>query len=192
MNKKWLSLGCAAALCLGLAACGAPVPGGNGDADASAPVSRADAASSEDGAATSEATLTVTGKKTGTTTARSTAVLMLAIPMPRERTTRYSVPQPVNRMTSGFANGYGAFALRLIQQTQQTGQNGFVSPASVYLALAMTANGAAGNTQEQMLSLLGAKDAAALNKGSRDLQSLLAGGYQLANGIWLNQAFTSE
>ena len=42
MNKKWLSLGCAAALCLGLAACGAPVPGGNGDADASAPVSRAD------------------------------------------------------------------------------------------------------------------------------------------------------
>lgn len=182
MNKKWLSLGCAAALCLGLAACGAPVPGGNGDADASAPVSRADAASSEDGAATSEATLTVTGKKTGTTTARSTA----------ERTTRYSAPQPVNRMTSGFANGYGAFALRLIQQTQRTGQNGFVSPASVYLALAMTANGAAGNTQEQMLSLLGAKDAAALNKGSRDLQSLLAGGYQLANGIWLNQAFTSE
>lgn len=67
-----------------------------------------------------------------------------------------------------------------------------MSPASVYLALAMTANGAAGNTQEQMLSLLGAKDAAALNKGSRDLQSLLAGGYQLANGIWLNQAFTSE
>jgi len=43
-----------------------------------------------------------------------------------------------------------------------------------------------------LLSLLGAKDAAALNKGSRDLQSLLAGGYQLANGIWLNQAFTSE
>lgn len=126
----------------------------------------ADAASSEDGAATSEAPLTVTGKKTGTTTARSTA----------ERMTRYSAPQPVNRMTSGFANGYGAFALRLIQQTQRTGQNGFVSPASVYLALAITANGAAGNTQEQMLSLLGAKDAAALNKGSRDLQSLLAGG----------------
>lgn len=184
MNKKWLSLGCAAALCLMLAACGAPAPGGNGSSDASAPESRVvDAASSkESAAASSEAALTVTGKKTGTTTARSKA----------DRTTQYSAPQPVNRLAGGFADGYGAFALRLIQQTQRTGQNGFVSPASVYLALAMTANGAAGNTQEQMLSLLGAKDAAALNKGSRDLQSLLAGGYQLANGIWLNQAFTSE
>lgn len=127
-----------------------------------------------------------TEKKTETTTARSNAVRCTTA-----RPTFCSMPRLVNRLPDSFADGYGAFALRLIQQTQRPGENGFVSPASVYLALAMTANGAAGNTQKQMLEVLGVKDAAALNTGSRDLQSLLTGGYRLANGIWLNQTHTS-
>lgn len=39
-----------------------------------------------------------------------------------------------------------------------SGQNVLFSPASLYYALAMTAEGAAGKTQEQLLQLLGAED----------------------------------
>ena len=42
------------------------------------------------------------------------------------------------------------------------GENALYSPASLYLALAMTADTAAGETQAQMRALLGAKDADSL------------------------------
>ncbi len=47
------------------------------------------------------------------------------------------------------------FALRLFKATNENGENTLISPLSVLCALAMTANGAEGETREQMESVLG-------------------------------------
>lgn len=63
--------------------------------------------------------------------------------------------------------------------------------ASVYLALAMTAQGSAGETREEMLDVLGASSLESLGEGCYALQSRLNGGgntsYSLANGIWVDE-----
>lgn len=47
------------------------------------------------------------------------------------------------------------FAIRLFKQTNENGENTLISPLSVLCALAMTANGADGETREQMEAVLG-------------------------------------
>ena len=47
------------------------------------------------------------------------------------------------------------FAIRLFKQTNEDGKNTLISPLSVLCALAMTANGADGETREQMEAVLG-------------------------------------
>ena len=47
------------------------------------------------------------------------------------------------------------FAVRLFQACEKSGENTLVSPLSVLCALAMTANGAEGETLEQMEAVLG-------------------------------------
>lgn len=47
------------------------------------------------------------------------------------------------------------FAIRLFKQTNENGKNTLISPLSVLCALAMTANGAEGETREQMEEVLG-------------------------------------
>ena len=47
------------------------------------------------------------------------------------------------------------FALRLFRETMKEGENTLISPLSVVYALAMTANGAKGETREQMEAVLG-------------------------------------
>ena len=90
-----------------------------------------------------------------------------------------------------FAEGYQSFALRLLQTARKEGENAFLSPASVYLALAMTAQGSAGETREDMLDVLGASSLESLGEGCYALQSRLTGGgntsYSLANGIWVDE-----
>lgn len=90
-----------------------------------------------------------------------------------------------------FAEGYGAFALRLLQTARTEGENAFLSPASVYLALSMTAQGSAGDTRKEMLDVLGASSLESLGEGCYALQSHLTGGgntsYSLANGIWVDE-----
>lgn len=90
-----------------------------------------------------------------------------------------------------FAEGYQSFALRLLQTARKEGENAFLSPASVYLALAMTAQGSAGETREEMLDVLGASSLESLGEGCYALQSRLNGGgntsYSLANGIWVDE-----
>lgn len=79
------------------------------------------------------------------------------------------------------------FGIRLIQQTMKTAEkdeNILISPLSVLLALYMTANGADGQTQEQMMQVLGE----GLNDYLKVYQESLPQGvnYKLniANGIW--------
>ncbi|MGI5894763.1 MAG: serpin family protein [Candidatus Merdivicinus sp.] len=71
------------------------------------------------------------------------------------------------------------------------GQNYLYSPASLYLALAMTADTASGETQQQMLSLLGAEDADSLREDASNWYQYLCSGeegtVEIAGSLWLNE-----
>ena len=73
------------------------------------------------------------------------------------------------------------FALNLFREAASAGENTLISPLSVMTALAMTANGAEGDTLAQMETVLGG--------GVEDLNKWLDGAsgenLKLANGIWL-------
>ena len=77
--------------------------------------------------------------------------------------------------------------------------NIMISPASVYLALAMTLNGADGETKTQMLKTLADQGVTLdmINKASRDWLGLLAKTGSkttlgIANSIWFDQAFIPD
>lgn len=54
-----------------------------------------------------------------------------------------------------FRKGYADFAFGLFSKTAASNDNTMISPLSVYIALAMTANGADGETLEEMEKVLG-------------------------------------
>ncbi len=71
-------------------------------------------------------------------------------------------------------------------------KNKNLSPVSAYIALAMAAEGARGQTQRELLSLLGAKDGADLRKTAEELLKSLdiqgeTGELALADSIWLQE-----
>jgi len=83
------------------------------------------------------------------------------------------------------------FAVRLFQESEESGKNTLISPLSVLCALSMTANGAEGKTLEQMESVLGLT-ADELNRylysymhklSQDDAKSLM-----LANSVWFNSS----
>lgn len=79
------------------------------------------------------------------------------------------------------------FGLRLFQNSQKTGENSLLSPLSVLCALAMTANGAKGETLAQMEQVFG-MELDALNPWLRTYLEKLPQGkdykLSLANSIW--------
>ena len=89
------------------------------------------------------------------------------------------------------------FAVRLFQRTNETGKNTLISPISVMYALAMTANGADGETRAQMESVLGL-DVDSLNQYLAAYSAHFSGGIKsrlaLANSIWATEkdGFTVE
>ena len=82
------------------------------------------------------------------------------------------------------------FAVRLFRASEKSGENTLVSPLSVLCALAMTANGAEGETLEQMEAVLG-MTAEELNRYlSSYVESLTQGEkfkLRLANSIWFTE-----
>jgi serine protease inhibitor len=90
------------------------------------------------------------------------------------------------------------FGLHLLRDLidRKPAQNVFISPISVFLALHMTENGAAGTTRAAMLKTLGlpALDAEKLNASSAALESLLKGSdpaaLTIANALWADRHFT--
>ena len=86
-------------------------------------------------------------------------------------------------------NYFGMNLLRAVAHDKQ-GQNVFLSPLSVFLALAMTEGGSAGSTRAAMRKTLGLpeREAAVLNESMDALQRVLSmpGGAQLlsANALW--------
>ncbi len=89
-----------------------------------------------------------------------------------------------------FANGYMDFALSLLGNTGAGKGNVLLSPLSIEMALAMATNGAAGNTQQQLLRLLGGDmTMEQLNGYLKGYIDALSGNQNdtlhLANSIWL-------
>jgi serine protease inhibitor len=90
-----------------------------------------------------------------------------------------------------------SFGLRLLREIvdRKRRQNVFVSPLSVFLALHMTENGAAGATRAAMRNTLGLPDldAATLNASTAalqaDLQSRGPGVLTVANALWASHRF---
>lgn len=78
------------------------------------------------------------------------------------------------------------FALALLRQQQPGKQNTLISPLSILAALGMTANGADGETLEQMEEVFGLT----ANRLCAIMPGLLAGNdaLHLANGIWYRDA----
>ena len=86
--------------------------------------------------------------------------------------------------------GVTGFAVRLFRASEKSGENTLVSPLSVLCALAMTANGAEGETLEQMEAVLG-MTAEELNRYLYSYVKDLAQGEKyklsLANSIWFTE-----
>ena len=83
------------------------------------------------------------------------------------------------------------FGIRLFRESFEEGANTLVSPMSVLTALAMTANGAQGETLTQMEGVLG-QSTGALNSWYKYGTNYDDGQLHLANGIWFkeNASFT--
>lgn len=84
---------------------------------------------------------------------------------------------------------YTDFAVRLFKESEESDKNILISPFSVFCALAMTANGAKGETLEQMESVLG-MTAEEMNQYiysyMKNLPQEEKCKLSLANSIWLN------
>ena len=92
-------------------------------------------------------------------------------------------PEELTPGTSGLPG----FAVRLLQHSAAEGKNTLVSPLSVMYALAMTANGAKGETLRQMEAVLG-MPVSQLNAYLYSYAKALEGAegkLKLANSIWL-------
>ena len=88
-------------------------------------------------------------------------------------------------------NGFAFSLFREVNRQEEAGQNVFVSPLSVAMALGMTYNGAAGTTRAAMAEALALQGMSIgdVNQAYRDLIDLLRGldggvEFTLANSIW--------
>lgn len=191
--KRIGALLCAASLLLGLTACGAPAPVREPSSEKETTSSALASAERTEKTTQTNSQTTATTVPLDNSTAETTGRTVGDKLEKRGSLTRLV---PVDTMTREGKAGYSSFALRLMQKTSKEGENTLLSPASVYLALAMTANGADGNTRRQMLEVLGAADLDALNKDCRDLQSVLVGNpngyFRLANSLWIDKAAASS
>lgn len=90
----------------------------------------------------------------------------------------------------------GNLGANLLRAVRRPGGNTLLSPLSVTLALSMTANGAAGDTQAEFETLLGA-DVDALNENAASLLTdylALEGSTQsaIANSLWVDEMLTAN
>ncbi len=96
-----------------------------------------------------------------------------------------------NALDGSFADGLSAFSYRSASAVlgDEPQANGNFSPVSLYLALAMTQMGAAGETRDEIAAALSSSDAAATAEQCGNLMRLLATDHlsdvRLANSVWM-------
>ncbi|WP_195269752.1 serpin family protein [Eubacterium sp. 1001713B170207_170306_E7] len=107
-------------------------------------------------------------------------------------------PAPVPDILINSGSGYSHFAAELYAKTAEAEEdNLLISPASAYLALAMTANGSDAATQAAFEQVLG-MPVEQLNTACAQLipklrmQSEDGGRVDIANAIWLDESFSAK
>jgi serine protease inhibitor len=110
-----------------------------------------------------------------------------------------SNPAPVNKVDSRLVAANINFGFKLYRAVlkESTGQNVFVSPSSVAIALAMAYNGAAGDTKQAMARVLAIQGMKLdeVNRAFADLKSVLTKPdsnvrLQIANSLWARRGVT--
>ena len=108
-------------------------------------------------------------------------------------------PQSPDEPDAAFINSVSQFSWKLFQESMKNPGNVLISPASVYIALAMTLNGADQDTRTAMLDALSAEGLSvdALNRACRDWTTLLENTNQttrlsIANSIWMREGFPAD
>ncbi len=99
-----------------------------------------------------------------------------------------------------FTGAVDSFSWTLLLESAKNPGNVLISPASVYLALAMTLNGADSTTRAAMLDALfvpSSLDIKTLNAGCRDWMTLMVKSNQkidmsIANSIWYRTGFSAD
>lgn len=94
------------------------------------------------------------------------------------------------------ASGGNDFAFNLFRKTSTPGENGFISPLSVSMALGMVMNGASESTRQSILNTIDYGDLSAeeVNQGYKDLTALLLSmdkkvNLGIANSVWYNEKY---
>ena len=113
-------------------------------------------------------------------------------PAAEEKTNEEALPQSGPAAQIPDVQGYEDFMAVLSAAVLDGHSNKNLSPVSVYLALAMAVEGARGNTQAELLALLGAKSAEDMRKSAEEmLKDLSISGESseliLADSIWLGK-----
>jgi serine protease inhibitor len=100
---------------------------------------------------------------------------------------------------SQAVNAVNRFSMALLRESVRNEGNILISPASVFLALAMTLNGADNETRDAMLQVLAEKDipVEAVNQASqawiaRLTQTGKKTSLEVANSIWFDQGFVPD
>ncbi len=97
----------------------------------------------------------------------------------------YSAESTVSKAADEeFIFGQTEFALELLRNTTDGTENALISPYSVMQALAMTANGAEGNTKAEMEKVLGGFDIDTLNEYLSAQRINQGNGLFTANSVW--------
>jgi serine protease inhibitor len=142
-------------------------------------------------------TLKRTAKRTLSTMALLSAIAAMPASAAAQAAQPHSAPAPAWDI-SVSANDFGLRLLRTL--TDGTGGNVIISPLSVSLALAMTYNGAAGDTKAAMAKTIGAtafSDDDFYNQANRNLLDILKRGagaveMEIANALWAQSGFPIE
>ena len=91
---------------------------------------------------------------------------------------------------SDFERSNADFSIDLFKKSLKSGENAMISPTSVYLALAMVANGADKNTLKEFETLLGKYNLSLsdINKYDysfqKQLKDIKSGKFSIANSVW--------
>lgn len=99
-----------------------------------------------------------------------------------------AIPASAKATDEDFYAGYSQYALNMFKKGITADENSLVSPLSIIMALAMTANGAEGETLAQMEKVLGGFKIEDLNKYLYNYTNSVGnttGKFSIANSIWV-------
>ncbi|MBN2497838.1 MAG: serpin family protein [Deltaproteobacteria bacterium] len=102
----------------------------------------------------------------------------------------------ITELEQGLVESSNAFGFELFEQVDEPGENTFISPLSVSIALGMVLNGAGGETFEAVRATLNLDEQslAECNTGYHNLTDVLQGvdplvQMEIANSVWIQQGF---